>query len=61
MKVVCVYCATEGKPALMGEKAPLDDPRQTHGVCAEHLRRLARPVEDSAERTISGWPRAGVP
>ncbi len=42
MKVVCAHCATEGKPALMREKEPLDDPRVTHGIWVEHQRRLAR-------------------
>ncbi len=42
MKVVCVYCAEEGKPALIREKEPLDDPRVTHGVCAEHHLRLVK-------------------
>lgn len=46
MKVVCASCAAEGKPALMGEKEPLDDPRETHGICAEHQRRLAWTLEE---------------
>ncbi len=61
MKVVCVYCATEGKSALMREKEPLDDPRVTHGICAEHQRRLARTAEDSPEGTPPVCPRASVP
>ncbi len=46
MKVVGVYCATEGKPTLIGEKEPFDDPRLTHGICAEHQRRLAKTAEE---------------
>ena len=46
MNVVCAYCAAEGKPALIGEKEPFDDPRETHGVCAEHQRRLAWSIEE---------------
>ncbi len=61
MKVVCVYCATEGKPALIGEKEPLDDPRVTHGICAEHQRRLARAAEEHPPRTAPVCPRASGP
>jgi hypothetical protein len=46
VKVVCAYCAAEGKPALMGEKEPLDDPGETHGICAEHQRCLAWTIEE---------------
>ena len=44
MIVVCAYCAKEGKPALIREKDPLDDPRVTHGVCAEHQLRLVEGI-----------------
>lgn len=40
MKVLCAWCQREGKPALLGERDPLDDPKETHGICAEHARRL---------------------
>jgi hypothetical protein len=46
MKAVCVYCATEGKPAQLRQKEPLNDPRVTHGICVEHQRRLARTAEE---------------
>jgi len=36
MKVVCSWCRREGKTALMGEKAPLKDTRETHGICTVH-------------------------
>ena len=36
MKVVCSWCEVEGKPALVREKEPLEDPEETHGVCKEH-------------------------
>lgn len=36
MKVLCAWCEKEGKPALMGEREPLDDPSETHGLCPEH-------------------------
>lgn len=53
MKVMCAHCANEGPPALLREKEPLEDPRVTHGVCAEHQRRLAPSAREmrSASRT----------
>jgi len=36
MKIVCSWCRREGKPELVGEKAPLDDARETHGICVFH-------------------------
>jgi len=36
MKIVCSWCRQEGKPELVGEKVPLDDARETHGICLVH-------------------------
>ena len=36
MKIVCSWCRYEGKPEVVGEKAPLDDGRETHGICIVH-------------------------
>ena len=36
MKIVCSWCRQEGKPELVGEKPPLDDARETHGICVVH-------------------------
>ena len=36
MKIVCSWCRQEGKTELVGEKAPLDDARETHGICVSH-------------------------
>ena len=36
MKIVCSWCRQEGKTELVGEKAPLDDTRETHGICVFH-------------------------
>jgi hypothetical protein len=32
MKVSCAGCEAEGRPAVVREKEPLDDPEETHGV-----------------------------
>ena len=37
MKVICSWCESEGRPAVVREKAPLDDGRETHGICSSHL------------------------
>ncbi len=44
MRVVCSYCEQSGKPALLMEKAPLDDPTVSHGICADHLRQVLREI-----------------
>jgi hypothetical protein len=36
MKVVCSWCRHEGKNDFVAEKAPFDDARETHGICAVH-------------------------
>ncbi len=37
MKIICAWCEVEGKPGLMGERAPMLDDRPTHGICRSHL------------------------
>jgi hypothetical protein len=46
---ICSWCRTEGSPADLGEREPLDDPSETHGLCQRHLTELlaaarARPL-----------------
>ena len=41
MKIVCSWCRQEGKKDLMGEKAPLKDERETHGICLIHRHEVA--------------------
>ena len=36
MRIVCSWCRKEGKAEFVGEKAPLDDARETHGICMQH-------------------------
>ena len=40
MKVVCAWCKREGLSGLLGERAPLDDPSETHGICRRHIERV---------------------
>ena len=36
MIVMCAWCEQEGRPAGLGERAPLDDQSKTHGICRRH-------------------------
>lgn len=45
MQVICAWCRREGRPALLGEKPPLDDPSETHSVCERHRRRVLEALE----------------
>jgi hypothetical protein len=40
MKIVCAWCKQEGREALLGECEPLDDPSETHGICARHAEKV---------------------
>jgi len=40
MKISCAWCQSEGEPASLGERAPLDDPAETHGICRRHTQEL---------------------
>jgi len=40
MRVTCAWCQREGEPASLGERAPLDNPAETHGICRRHTLRL---------------------
>ena len=40
MRVICSWCEHEGRPALVREKAPLTDDRETHGICSDHLQQM---------------------
>jgi len=45
MRVVCAWCRREGLPGLLGEKAPFDDPSETHSVCERHRRQELEALE----------------
>jgi hypothetical protein len=36
MTVVCSWCRQEGLSGVVGEKAPFEDRRETHGICPAH-------------------------
>lgn len=37
LRAFCAWCQREGGPAFLGEREPLDDESETHGVCRRHL------------------------
>jgi hypothetical protein len=36
MRVICASCRVEGRSGDLGEKAPFDDPAETHSYCPRH-------------------------
>jgi hypothetical protein len=40
VKAFCAWCQREGGPAFLGEREPLDDESETHGVCRRHLQQI---------------------
>ena len=40
MRAFCAWCQQEGGPAFLGEREPLQDESETHGVCRRHLQRI---------------------
>lgn len=42
MKLVCAWCQKEGKPALLADKEPLDDPSESHGLCPDHRKQVEK-------------------
>jgi len=40
MIIVCSWCRKEGNNEFLGEKTPLDDQRETHGICIIHHREV---------------------
>jgi hypothetical protein len=59
MKVVCSWCRGEGQNGFVGEKAPFDDPRETHSICLTHETAVRTSWE--ARRQISCRFLPGLP
>ncbi len=36
MTIICSWCRGEGLIGIVGEKAPFEDRRETHGICLPH-------------------------
>ena len=54
MKVICSWCKIEGLPAMIREKEPFCDRRETHSICPDHLRQLSIDVDESSAIDASG-------
>ena len=56
MRIICSWCRQEGKTELMGEKDPLKDKRETHGICVVHR----HTVEARWQASIHAASRSGI-
>ena len=60
MHIICSWCRREGQIGLVGEKEPLEDRRETHGICLEHFETASREwrtvYQDSAKEALSPDP-----
>ena len=45
MKLLRAWCEKEGKPALMAEVEPKNDPTPTHGMCPHHRAQIEDELE----------------
>jgi len=52
MKIACSWCRQEGKSEILGEKAPLGDVRETHGICGTHRRIVQDSWQESRLVTV---------
>ena len=48
MKVICAWCKQEGRSGMLGQREPIDDTTETHGVCAVHSERLLEQLPSPA-------------
>lgn len=51
MRAICAWCRAEGLPADLGEREPLDDTDETHGLCERHL---AHFLAETRSRPLAG-------
>jgi len=56
MRIVCSWCQKEGKAEFVGEKAPLGDRRETHGICVVHRHH----IEAGLQTMLRTDSRSGV-
>jgi hypothetical protein len=59
MKLICAWCQQEGVPSFLCEVEPLDDPTETHGICARHRFEVLQEL-DSAQGAPAAGDRARV-
>ena len=54
MKIVCAHCQAEGKPGILGEMEPQEDPTVTYDICPEHRLRV-----EAQARVATAGPHEG--
>ncbi len=52
MRAICAWCRAEGLPAYLGEREPLEDPVETHGLCQRHLKQLLETAQSPASSDL---------
>ena len=57
MRLICAWCQQEGVPAFLCDVEPLDDPTETHGICARHRFEVLQEL-DSAQGVPAPAPAA---
>ena len=55
MRIVCSWCQKEGKAEFVGEKAPLDDRRETHGICVIHRHHIEAGLQTMLRTDFPLW------
>jgi hypothetical protein len=40
LRAFCAWCQRDGGPSFLGDREPLDDDSETHGVCRRHLQHI---------------------
>lgn len=40
MRIVCAWCQEEGLNTILGEREPISDTTETHGICGRHSEKV---------------------
>ncbi|HXG04792.1 MAG TPA: hypothetical protein VNO23_15425 [Candidatus Binatia bacterium] len=52
MKAFCAWCRREGLVGFLGDREPLDDPGETHGICPRHHAELIAELQEGPVATV---------
>jgi hypothetical protein len=61
MIVMCAWCQSQGRPAMLGEKEPRDSVAVSHGICDEHALLMLTQARRSRERASEVADRVAPP
>jgi hypothetical protein len=59
MKLICAWCQQEGVPAFLCEVEPLDDPTETHGICARHRFEVLQELDTAQGAPVPAGAESG--